>query len=362
MRNEKLKMNKILFGLILSVVMLVANEPWFAFTDDTEKELIGYKDKNGTVKIEPIFISFLIAQRFDNIIAVIEDKNETYEKYYLLKSGKKVGHDTLYISDNTPDCESEGYIRFEDKKSELIGMFNSKGKVAIPAQYNALRPMHNGLIVALKGAKKEYDNHDNGCNHFFFKGGTTYLIDKNNKELIKDFNSSLELNFFSMKIVDKPLIEPNRENFLGINGKYYSFINDEKEFKSWIFSELIDNFSKEKFLNKSHDRIAIWSEDNKWILQNKELYYSKNFEVINRIFNYLKKKDAEYFIGSEDFLDYGFSEFKNYYNSCGRLKKWKNPIYSIVVSYKKGFSNRDSFSFLKTDNGYRLVSASLRTK
>ena len=158
-------MIKIIFGLILTVVVLVANEPWFAFTDETEKELIGYKDKNGTVKIEPRFISFIIAQRFDNIMAVIEDKNETYEQYYLLKSGKKVGHNTLYISDNTPDCESEGYIRFEDKKSELIGMFNSKGEVAIPAQYNALRPMHNGLIVALKGAKKEYDNHNDAVSY-----------------------------------------------------------------------------------------------------------------------------------------------------------------------------------------------------
>jgi hypothetical protein len=43
-------MFKIVFGLILTVVMLVANNPWFAFTDDTEKELIGYKLVSVTLK------------------------------------------------------------------------------------------------------------------------------------------------------------------------------------------------------------------------------------------------------------------------------------------------------------------------
>ncbi len=254
-------MFKIIFGLLFTIVILISNEPWFAFSDNIEKELIGFKDRNGTIKIKPRFIPFIIAQRFDNIIAVIEDKNGTYEEYYLLKSGKRVGYNTLYILDNTPDCESEGYIRFKDKKSGFIGMFNSKGKIAIPAQYNSLTPMHNGLTVALKGAKRENDYQ--GCNHSYFSGGATYLIDKNNKKLIKDFNNSLELNLFSIKITSKPLIEPNRENFLGIDSKYYSFINYKKEFKNWIFSELINNFSKEKFLNKSYNKISIWSEDNK---------------------------------------------------------------------------------------------------
>ena len=140
-------------------------------------------------------------------------------------------------------------------------MFNAKGERAIPPQYNYLRPMHNGLSVALKGAKKDYwDEHD-GCNHFSFVDGTTYLIDKKNRVLIKDFNASLDLNFFSMKITEKPLHEENRENFLGVNGKNYSFINYEKEFKHWFFSEFLNDFSKEKLLKNTHKNVKYWVED-----------------------------------------------------------------------------------------------------
>jgi len=358
-------MKNILLGLLLSLSILTANEPWFAFTDENdEKELIGFKDINGTVKIEPKFLSFIIAQRFNDIMAVIEAKNDSYEQYHLLKSGKIVGRDMLYMSDNTPACESEGHIVFQDKNTSFLGMFNAQGEVAIPPQYNSLRPMHNGLVVALKGAKKDYigDVHnDESCHHFFFKDGTTYLLDKENSALIKDFNASLDLNFFSMKITEKPLHEENRENFLGVDGKNYSFINYEKEFKHWFFSEFLNDFSKEKLLKNSHKNIKYWVEDHTVMdsIEKKELYISKNFKAMNRLFQYVQNTDADYFIGSSFTSLFNFPEFESYYDSCARLKTWKYPIYSIVISYKKGFSNRESFSFLKTEEGYKLIAVML---
>ncbi len=94
-------------------------------------------------------------------------------------------------------------------------------------------------------------------------------------------------------------------------------------------------------------------------MQDKKLYISKNFKEIKHIFDYLKRRDAKYFISSDEFFNYSSNEFENYYyNNCGQLKVWKYPIYSIVIDDRK----KDSFLFLKTEDGYRLMNISLDIK
>jgi len=357
-------LTKLLILIITLNIILFADEPWFRFIEENNNsELIGFKNREGKVMIEPKFITFMVANRFDNIMAVIEDKNESYDAYYLLKSGKKVAHDSLYMFDNTPDCESEGYIRFQDKNTTLVGMLNSEGEAIIPTEYNALTPIKNGMIVALKGAKKSYlDKHKNSCNHFSFVGGKRYLLDKNNKILIQDFNGSSELNFFSLKITKSALNEKNRENFLGVDGQYYSFINYEKEFKTWFFKELVKDFSKEKFLSVVAKKVIYWDEKDGWKAIENQKFVNQNFDVVKKLFNYVQKKDAKYFIGSESFMIKPLSEFELYFNSCLDLEVSKYPQYAIVITYNKGFGEQDSFSFLKTENGYKLVNVTLKTK
>ena len=125
----------ILFKTLTSVAQ--NNQIWYAFWDEDATH-IGFKYLKGEIKIEPNRIGFTMARKFDKIMAVIEDDNGVYKNYYLTKSGKKVGVDSLYIQDNTADCESEGFIRFKDNKTEMVGMFNQNGEIAIPAQYNTL--------------------------------------------------------------------------------------------------------------------------------------------------------------------------------------------------------------------------------
>lgn len=138
-----------------------SNDIWIAFWNkDTTK--IGFKDKNGNIKIEPKFSGFTTARKFENIIAVTEEKNGKWESYYLTKSGKIVGQDSLYVFDNGPDCENEGFIRFTDRKTDKMGMFNAEGKIVIPAEYSNLTKAKNGMFIGLKDAKKEISDE-----HFF---------------------------------------------------------------------------------------------------------------------------------------------------------------------------------------------------
>src|SRR5947209_11166940 len=120
---------------ILSCALLgQSTDIWTTFWNK-DSTLMGFKDKNGSVKISPRFTKGLMAaSQFKNIIAVTEQANGSYKSYYLTKKGKIVGKDSLYVVDNTADCESEGFIRFRDKKTDKAGMFNSQGEIVIPAR------------------------------------------------------------------------------------------------------------------------------------------------------------------------------------------------------------------------------------
>ncbi|MEP5236709.1 MAG: WG repeat-containing protein, partial [Cyclobacteriaceae bacterium] len=206
------------------------SEVWTSFWDK-ESDLMGFKNSKGEIMIEPKFMGFTIAKSFDNIIAVMEEDNGKYETYYLTKSGKKIGTNSLHIYDNGADCESEGFIRFKDKKSDKVGMFNKNGNISIPAVYDALSRTHNGLIWGLKGAEKKYwDKHkESGCNHYSWKGGQEVLIDTMNNTLIENFTYDNSLNFFTIEKTISPHSDTTRESFLAQNGSYYSFIDFKKE-------------------------------------------------------------------------------------------------------------------------------------
>ena len=73
----------LLFGCAINTQK---DSSWTAFRDD-KSELIGFNDQNGKVKIEAKYVDFIIARKFDKIIAVIEENNGKNETYYLAKSG-----------------------------------------------------------------------------------------------------------------------------------------------------------------------------------------------------------------------------------------------------------------------------------
>lgn len=333
------------------------NEMWFSFSNqDTTK--IGFKDKSGIVKIEPKFMGLTSAKKFKDIIAVTEEVNEKWRSYYLTKTGKIVGIDSLHIFDNGSDCESEGFIRFRDSKTDKVGMYDKEGKIVIPCEYSGLSRVKNGLISALKGAKKKYEK---GDEHYSWIGGKELLIDINNKVLVENFKNQDEINFFSIKIEKKKSKNKTRKSFLGVNGNYYSFIDFNKEFKSWLETKLLDNLTKEKLLEFSYDKIT-WENNKEWKTDFKNDFFEKNFKQIKSIFLELKNKNCDYFISSDGLnpFMYETEDFSIYYNNCGESKEWIYPTMSIIISYKDKEFSQNHLEFLRTEKGYKLLSVSIR--
>lgn len=339
-------------------------DTWIAFWN-SDTTLIGYKDKSGGVKIEPRFAEFSCARKFDHIIAVAEKVNEKqWKRYYLTKSGKIVGRDSLHILDNSYDCESEGFIRFRDSKTDKTGMFNKKGDIVIPAEYNELTSVRNGMIIGLKGAEKKFWDEDShsGCNHFSWTGGTKVLIDTLNNILVDNFKYDGNLNFFSLERTGQPAPDSIRKSFLTEGGNYFSFIDFEKEFGSWITNKLISNLTRENLLDASLDSI-IWESGPKWSKSLSREFIEKNFELIkSKLLDILNPK-CEYSVLSEGLNPYMYEgpEFEKYYNNCGEAKAWIYPVMSVVISRKskKGLA-QNNFEFLRTDNGYKLICLTIR--
>ena len=351
---------------ISSLTMLgQSNDTWTSFWNK-DTTLIGYKDKNGVVKIEPKFIGFTSASKFDNIIAASEETNGKWSSYYLTKSGKIIGRDSLHIFDNGSDCESEGFIRFRDSKTDKVGMFDRTGEIVIPAIYNGLTRVRNGMIIGLKGAEKKYwDKHkESGCNHFSWTGGEEVLIDTMNNILVENFKSDKSLNFFSLEKTISPHSDTTRKSFLAKDGSYISFVEFENEFRQWITKELLNNLTVERLISISYDTIT-WESTNGWAKTNKQKLIPDNFIILkNGLLEILQPK-TDYFISSDGLNPYMYegSEFEKYYNNCGESKDWIYPTMSIIISHsnKKDFT-QNHYEFLRTDNGYKLISLTIRNE
>jgi len=334
---------------------------------DKESRLKGFKDSVGSIVIEPKFKPFT-ADKFDKIIVAHEvAADKSVDTYYLLRSGKKFGGDSIYMFDFIFPCESEGYIVFEDKATGLLGMFDAQGKAAIPAEYNAISQVKNGLFVGLKNAKKESLNHGNeaGCNHFKWVGGTSYLVNTKNEIQIEDFKYNGDLNWHSLQISDTITSDSIRVNFKGKKGNFFSFIDNRLEFDHYL-DTLLTNLTVEKLYNNSFDRIVC--ADSGWISLPKYEYYEKHsnkviraLEPMNKL-NFKSSTSISSSIVLPDNLEYILENRKD---NCGGLKKGEYPIYSLSINHigEKGEGlSQDRFHFMKFDDKIKLISTVVRSK
>jgi hypothetical protein len=293
----------------------------------------------------------------------MEEADKKHRSYYLTKTLRPVGEDSVYVFDNGADCESEGFIRFRDHKNDKVGVFNRYGEIAIPAVYNEISQVRNGLIVALIGAQKKHFNKGKGDHYFSWEGGKELLLDTTNNIIIDNFKFTTDLNLFSMKKSILPNPDSVRQNFIGTDGQYYSFMSFDKEFKLWLKNALLNNFSKDNLLNASYENITYCKEPSGWTRESKNSFFDINFRLIKVKLLQLNSENCNYSICHEELnpLIYDPKEFSNCFNNCGESKDWIYPVKTIVISYegKKGII-QDHFEFLRTDKGYKLIGVTIR--
>lgn len=335
---------------------------WYIYYDDY-KQLSGFKNSKGDIMIEPKFNGITGAKKFDKIMSVLDASDSaTWVDYYLLKDGTKIITDSMYIFDFTFACESEGYIKFRDPKTELVGLFNQFGKPVIPAEYINVSDVKNGLFCVFKDAQrvhKDTNNHG-GCNHNMWRGGTHALMDLNNTILIENFDPYLDINYYSLKISKSENTEFGRRNFLGKDGNYYSFIDNRILFDTFI-NALLQDHSKKTILNICYDSISFADQNS-----NTFTLYSKN-EFVNEKYKLLHDRLDTFNIKKIEFdCSLGYSTEDNNVghvsiditDNCGEINNSKYPVYKLTFSTTSSdFS--ETLTFIYLNDQYVLIDAEL---
>lgn len=336
---------------------------WFSFMNN-DSTLLGFKDEHGRITVEPVSHTFAYVNKFDVIVPIVEESGG----YYLMKDGRTAGFDSLYIFDMATDCESEGFIRFRDSKTDKVGMFDGNGNIVIPAIYNVLTKVTNGLVVALRNAEKEYwddeDDHS-GCNHYSWRGGEILLIDTNNRILLNNFDYSEDLNFYSMDAEARPEIGACREYFQTTAGTYYSFVSFEKEFRMWLFNLLSNDLVEETIRKICYDQIIRYDHKKGYVKESKFDFTHKDCEQLRRILSGIKNSEIEYTIEKESLSIYIFDpkEYEPFYDNCDRPNEQKYPVFEVTLQNTDIYEARsDRLFFLRTDAGYKLIGLSVTSE
>ncbi len=364
MRNSTL-----LFFMLFTNISLFSQNigDWVMFVDK-KTELKGYKDLQGNVKIKPKFVFLTSAVVFKNIVPVMEEtypensKISKFENYYLLKNGKKIGKDSLYVWDFTLDCEQEGKIRFRDGITDKVGFFDKDGKVVIPAVYNDAHPFYNGLALTIKDAKRmcwngvEYSK-ENSCEHWSWIGNTV-LINTNNEIILEDldFEEVYNLDWYSLKINELDL-DDMYVSFKSKNGNTYSFIDTEKQFQQWFYQEFMIKNNTDQIENELFKTI-IYRKKSDYSTTSKEKYFSKNKTELYKILDKINNESYEASISSIDMPSFRFDykKYKEYFTDCGEYNSKKYPYFQVYIVERETRQVVNSLEFIRTTEGkYKLL-------
>lgn len=305
------------------------------------------------------FMAFAKENKSDKIVAISKIGNSSYESYYLTRTGKKVGIDSLYMYDNGVDCENEGFIRFRDHKIDKVGFFDNDGNVAIPPIYSDASKVHNGMIFTISGKRIKDGEHT-------YSVGDEALVDIHGNILIENFTLNEDINLYSVVMEDKNYsASPIRDYFQGKNDKTYSFVNYKKEFRHWFESVFKKELAKEKIKDHFFDKVSYWDDKYGWVLSKKEDLTQSMVSDIMQKFKRVQIKDTTYQISLDDINSFIYQgkEFEPYYNICYEQIVGKYPVANAIFDGKnKGKSVQDHFEFLRTDKGYKLIGISIRSE
>lgn len=126
---------------------------------------------------------------------------------------------------------------------------------------------------------------------------------------------------------------------------------------------MLANFTKDNLLDATFREVTFWKEPIGWTSEAKNNFIDRNYELIRSKLLQLNSKKCNYNIfdeGLNPFI-YESEEYKKFFNNCGKSKDWLYPIINVIISYNENKSSlQDHIEFLRTDNGYKLISLTIR--
>jgi hypothetical protein len=218
------------------------------------------------------------------------------------------------------------------------------------------------------------------CEHLGWKDGETILINEKNEIIADSLKTDLSvINWYSKKVNDSSVDTSIYVNIKGKNGQTYSFVNYDREFRKWFYNIFLPTLKDGNSVkNLLFDEVTYWSKKEGWISLEKNTFF-KTFPTVFTTKRFETNKLTKISMNQDLLNNLIFEKpiYNRYLNACGEHNNDKFPLYNVRVSYYKkrqkpdpGFESAflrnyetdydENFEFLKTENGYKLLSVSLK--
>lgn len=311
------------------------------------------------------------------IRSIVDELETGYDMYYLIQqrdgTDLKVERKQVFFCDIAqPDVASEGFIRFVDNDTQLVGLLNEYGEVALPAMYTALTNVQNGVIVALVDGSRENIG-SKGDAHWVLVGGDTVLLNTKNEILVRNFSEpNMELDYYSMQITNTPIQDINYNSYLGVNGQYYNFLNLEKSFRSFVIEEFLPSTKSDAWHSYLSDNVEVNIEiknnaigdyihvGKKELLTDYKSKVTKAFEVgrkqVAAGHSDELKLSVDNWSGYVDEATVKPDELNLYFNADQTWREELFPLFELIVQEKKDGQQRNNhFDFYRDINGKMVL-------
>ncbi len=308
-----------------------------------EDGLAGYKDCAGNVVVEAKYYQGIVRGDFRNIATYHNpDLSVRLDAVYQLKSGKILDVEP-YFFENSPDCEQDGYIRFESyegdsRKEHKVGLLDVRGKIRLDADYTWLSQVHGRFIKSLKDATIKCI-HDH-CEHYVFEGGMAELISLDDgvrarlETHKKPVFRSIDWNSVSIDTQNKALLPTFEETFL----QHLEQVRKEEE--------------KLKLLNPNgSDVYYIKNIPMKLTTTEKKSLLQKVTQAINaRATEELASDTSGHKLDIQLFPP---EKWRHFYNLCFEMRDDLYHLLKLTGKTANDFGV-DSIDFIRTPKGYRF--------
>ncbi len=279
----------------------------------------------------------------------------------------------MYVFDATDDSESDGKIRFHDRVTDKVGFFDNSGKVVVPAVYNDASRYQNGMAMVIKDARRVGWNGEDcekgDCEHWSWGGGSMMLINAKNEVLVDSFNldSYPTIDWYSMRLKDMPGDTSLYCSVKGVNGKWYVFLDSEREFNKWFRDVYMEESGDVGNLRKyAHDSLVSslpGYED--WQRMSGDEFIKRHGKDLAYRLQPLRDSKIHYFTSMEALNPYIHtgSSFEPYVDGVLWVDAGRYPLFEVVSNIMNKEGNLDyqeHYSFLRTDKGYKLIGVSWR--
>lgn len=342
---------KFFFGVLFFVIsshLLAQKDVWHSFVDDSSG-FVGFKNNQGHIMVTPQFSNVGTVLKFENIISVLEEKDGDYYGYYVLKNGQKIGVDSVYVENIHYECEHDGFIRFQDSYTQLVGFFNRQGKVVVPALYNKATPFANGFSFALKDASEKYaEAIDYTEGQYMWENGKNILIDTNNNVVIENISCDFNLDLYSLTVSNSYSTDSTVMSFKGTDGKYYCFVSIKQHFAKWFLSNR--HIIVEECLL---DKITYRENYSEWQTCSFDELPANYKEKLAQLFLSINFNSSMVFLADDFPFHVEDAFFQKFLNNCYQFDYQKYPIVALSFS-ENDESDAPTLYFIKQNKTYSL--------